>query len=354
MRRLTTVAFVLGLVAVGAVLVGCEGKGKAPATAATRPKLNVAWQVRAGRYPLAAVSGRGSVWVASVAPAGVAHGRLVRLDARTGRVMASIRVGWSPSGLAAGAGSVWVADSIGDGSRSRNRLPGLENAVSRINPRTNRVVATVHIPNVQTVAVGDGMVWATSASANHEAILRVDPSDDRARHTVRIPGAPGPLVWGGGRLWALTWFTSPSQHARISVIDPRSNRIVTAITIPGAGPFSALAYRASALWVSVVSTSSSSRHGRVFRIDTRSDHPIVGRPHLIRSATALALNRGRVWAAGDRSLSLLAARTGIPIAHVTLPADVPPTTQSVAAGARDVVRILAGTRLVAVRLRMAH
>jgi hypothetical protein len=356
-RRLTTVAtYVAVLLALSALWAGCGGKRKAAATATTpqtRRKLNIVWQVGAGRYPVAAVYRSGSVWVASTAPAGARDGRLARLDSRNGSTMASIPVGWSPSGLAEGAGSIWVADSIGDGSRSRNGLPGLQDALSRINPRTNHVVATVHVPDVQSVAAGGGVVWATSASANHEAILRIDPADDRTKPVLRLPGASGPLIWGGGRLWALTWFTSPSQHARVSEIDPRSNRIVTSITIPGAGPFSALAYRANVLWVSALSTSSSSLRGRVFRIDTRSSRRIVMRPRSITSVMALALNGDGAWAAGDRSLSLLAERRGIPIAHLTLPADAPPTTQSVTSGVRT-VWVLAGTRLLDIRLRTAH
>lgn len=358
MQRLAAVVFsAVVLVALGALLSSCGGKRKAAATTTrplTRAKLDVAWQARVASYPVGAVYGSGSVWVASTAPAGVRDGRLIRLDPKNGSVIASIPIGWSPSGLAAGAGSVWVANSIGDGSRSRNGLPGLEDALSRIDTRTNHVVATVHVPDIQAVAFGGGAGWATSASANHEAVLRIDPSNDQAKPILRLPGASGPLVWGDARLWALTWFTSPTQHARVSAIDPKSNRVVASITIPGAGPFSALAYRANVLWVSAVNTSPTSPHGRVFRIDTRSGQRVIGRPSAVASVTALALDHNGSWAAGDRSLSLLAARSGTPLAHLTLPADVPPTTQSVAARARDGVWVVSGTRLVAIRIRAAH
>lgn len=355
LRPLTIAYSALVLFALGTLLSGCGEKRKGAAPATTRSaqtKLEVLWQTRVGRYPVAAAYGRGSVWVASAAPAGVADGRLIRLDAVTGRVTANIPVGWSPSGLAEGAGGAWVADSVGDGSRSGNGLPGLENAVSRVDPRTNHVVATVHIPEVQSVAVGGGVIWATSALPGHETILRIDPSVNRAQPVLRLRGASGPLIWGGGRLWALTWVASPNQHARISMIDPATDRVRASIVIPGAGPLSALAYQNGAVWVSAVNPSSSSLRGRVFRIDTRRTPWLLGHPHLIAAAMSVALSRDGAWAAGDRVLSLLSAKSGVPIAHLKLPADVPPTTQSVTADRRqDVVWVLTGTRLEAVRMR---
>ena len=79
--------------------------------------------VRVEEASISVAAGEGSVWVLSQT-----RGTVSRLDARTGRVVATIRV--RGTWLTVGAGSVWVLD-LGD---------GLVGFVRRIDPRTNRVV----------------------------------------------------------------------------------------------------------------------------------------------------------------------------------------------------------------------
>jgi YVTN family beta-propeller protein len=64
-------------------------------------------------------------------------------------VTKAISVGANPAALAVGNDSVWVANS-GDGS------------VSRIDPRTNAVTATVAVGHrPQGIAIAAGAVWVT-------------------------------------------------------------------------------------------------------------------------------------------------------------------------------------------------
>jgi streptogramin lyase len=59
----------------------------------------------------------------------------------------SIAVGRGPAGVTVGDGSVWVAGAIG-------------HDVTRIDPSSGRVVATIHVgASAQSIAVGDGAVW---------------------------------------------------------------------------------------------------------------------------------------------------------------------------------------------------
>lgn len=61
----------------------------------------------------------------------------------------AIAVGDGPVALAVGAGAVWVANS-GDGT------------VSRIDPRTNHVIATIPVGHrPQGIAIAAGAVWVT-------------------------------------------------------------------------------------------------------------------------------------------------------------------------------------------------
>ncbi|MGI9184816.1 MAG: hypothetical protein ACR2GZ_07615 [Solirubrobacteraceae bacterium] len=72
-----------------------------------------------------------------------------------------------------GEGSVWVTAGRGDGS------------VYRIDPATDRVVATIHVGgSVSGIAVGAGRVWVSRAAQGPGDVIRIDP------HPNRVSGAP--------------------------------------------------------------------------------------------------------------------------------------------------------------------
>jgi hypothetical protein len=297
---------------------------------------HVVWRAAVGGRVQALAAGDGAVWVATGAPPRAAEGRLLRLDPETGLRVASIPVGWWPSSVALGAGSVWVADSIGDGSRLKHHLPGLEGAVTRIDPATNQVLATIRLPGVESLAVAGGAVWATTLSRGAELLSRIDPRSDRVVAKLRIPGVAGPLAVGGGKLWALTWFADPSEHARISEIDPRSDRLVGSVLVRRAGPLSSVVYRRGVLWVGMVNPGAPlALRGRIVRIDARTLRPVRGAV-LVPGATALTVGKAGVWAAGDRWLVSLNSAGGAFVRRFKFDAEVPSTAQSIAAGTRTV------------------
>ena len=76
---------------------------------------------------------------------------VLHLDAHTGKVLAVVKVGTTPQdGVIAPDGSVWVPN-LGDGT------------VSRIDPKTNRVTATVRVgPKPFVLGVGAGSIWSPS------------------------------------------------------------------------------------------------------------------------------------------------------------------------------------------------
>jgi DNA-binding SARP family transcriptional activator/DNA-binding beta-propeller fold protein YncE len=80
-----------------------------------------------GCGPLGIDTGFGSVWVVCYWDR-----RLVRIDARTRRIVARVPIGSGPLGVAAGAGGVWVTNRD---SRT----------VSRVDPRSNTVAATIRM-----------------------------------------------------------------------------------------------------------------------------------------------------------------------------------------------------------------
>ena len=72
------------------------------------------------------------------------------MDRETGVTVAKIPVGLGASGVAADDEGVWVAN-------------GGETTVMRIDPATNKVVATIELGvRPDKIAVGEGAVWVTA------------------------------------------------------------------------------------------------------------------------------------------------------------------------------------------------
>lgn len=99
-----------------------------------------------GCGPLGIAAGFGAVWV-------VCYWKheLVRIDARTRKIVAHTPLGAGPLGVSAGAGAVWVTNRD---SRS----------ISRIDPRSNTVVATIRLPaplSPMGIDARNGNVWAS-------------------------------------------------------------------------------------------------------------------------------------------------------------------------------------------------
>jgi len=102
----------------------------------------------------------------------------------------------SPVDLAVGADAIWVAG-------------GIDGTVSRIDPESNDVVATLDLrardPFVATtvngVAAGTGGVWA--ALAGHE-IVRIDPARNRVVRTVDVGAAALAVASAQGTVWTIT------------------------------------------------------------------------------------------------------------------------------------------------------
>jgi YVTN family beta-propeller protein len=95
--------------------------------------------------PRSAVVAGGAVWITDAL-----HDTVVPLDVRSNRVLPAIRVGRGAGGVTAGGGAVWVANAI-DGT------------VSRVDPRTRRVTATIDVGgSASEIDAGPGGVWVTS------------------------------------------------------------------------------------------------------------------------------------------------------------------------------------------------
>lgn len=124
----------------------------------------------------------GVVWIT-----GTSSNQLTAVDAASDKVIASVTVGPKPRFLAAGAGSIWTLNQ-GDGT------------VTRVNANTRRVIATIKagIPGPGgEICFGAGAVWATVFDV---PLTRIDPKTNKVvRQWV---GRGGDSVrFGHGSIW---------------------------------------------------------------------------------------------------------------------------------------------------------
>ena len=214
----------------------------------------------------------GSVWATH--PGGV-----LRLDAATGRQTAEVDVAGvdERSSLAVGDGDIWVT--------AADRLV-------RIDAGTGQVVDRRSLDGVLLgVAFGEDSVWATRASEAPPppVLMRVDPATGEAVGTFDIGPGPGPVLTGGGFVWA----ANTSAPTELTRIEPGTGSI-TSIAI-GSAP--ALTFGAGSLWAAI--------DDEVLRVDP-VDLRIVGRIEVPR-AHAIAFADGAVWVlsgTGSKSQSL--------------------------------------------------
>jgi YVTN family beta-propeller protein len=217
--------------------------------------------------------GFGAVWVANAD-----EDTVTRIDPTTRRVVATIHVGNGPLGIAVGEGdpNVWVV--------TKDSLWGID-------PVTNSVIATVHLDSLPSaIAVGHGSIWVTYhiIPASGEGLYRIDPSTRTVTEKidvtpslisavdVAIGEAPG-VVWvldpivGGG---------NPGHLLRVGTL--REHIDSTVLTSP-----IALAVEASAVWVLEAS-------GAVSRVDPDS-LKVVARIGTSSGASSIAVGEGGVW-----------------------------------------------------------
>ena len=142
--------------------------------------------IAVGRQPTGMAVGRGALWVMN-------QGSGTRLaDRPRRRPGGGDRAGGATSAdaIAVGRDAVWV----GGWSRDQGDV------VRRIDPRTNRVMATVPVASEPTgLAVTDDAVWATSLVGG--TVTRIDPRTNRVVATIETGGRPVHVAADDRSVW---------------------------------------------------------------------------------------------------------------------------------------------------------
>jgi YVTN family beta-propeller protein len=192
--------------------------------------------------------------------------------------------------VAVGRGAVWVANS-GEGT------------VSRIDPASNRVVATVRI------APPDAML-ALGCSYGTSAAIHQTP---HGSFTIRACDLPRAVAVAPGAVWA-----AKNDDESIVRIDPATNRIVARVSIHANAWY--IAATATAVWI------SDWNHDLVVHVDPVRNEVVASIPDLPHGPSGIAIAGDSVWVANSRAdvITRIDARSGriaatVPVSHTPLP-----------------------------------
>jgi photosystem II stability/assembly factor-like uncharacterized protein len=148
-------------------------------------------------------AGYGSVWVSMAGPGCASC--VLRIDPRTGRVLARVRSGDLFGSMAAGDGALWVSDGV---------------SVARIDPRTDRVLAVISLApqpaagGSAEIATAPGVVWTTVSTGTTARVVRIDPATNRLiAGSLSVRPQPDSLAASGQTVWIV------SAHAALTRID---------------------------------------------------------------------------------------------------------------------------------------
>jgi DNA-binding beta-propeller fold protein YncE len=316
------VPFVLA-VALGGLGVGCSG-GEPESTSRISARIDVPG------HPFRIAAGRDFVWVLTRGLAGACTPprrpcTVVRIDPRNNRVVGRpISLPHDAWDLAVGAGSVWVTQFDG--------------RILRIDARTGRIdrISAHPLYFGSVVAYGGGYVWTGNDDERNKVgtIARIDPADNRIVGAPLVPARPSSpqsISFSGGALWVADhagWLVKidpatftvvarqrihfgphgvvATRHAayvadahgnRLLEADPRTAKIRRVAKLSPGSIFPV--FGARSLWSSSAaqwSGATGRRDDRVLRIDPASLE-VAEVVHVGGNVPSVAFAFGSVWAA---------------------------------------------------------
>ncbi|HSO95204.1 MAG TPA: hypothetical protein VLV81_04115 [Acidimicrobiia bacterium] len=163
--------------------------------------------IHVGGIPDRVVVGAGAVWVGD-------GGRVSHIDPGTGRIR---RVRGAATPIAVGAGALWA--------RAHDRA----NALLRIEPTTNRVVATIDLGvEPGAIAVTGTDVWVANPAGT---VVRIDASTNSVRTAIWVGSVTFGIAADPATLW-VSGRTFDDRQAVIWRIDPNTNAVAATIATP--------------------------------------------------------------------------------------------------------------------------
>jgi streptogramin lyase len=200
-----------------------------------------------GAGPIGVTVVDGFVWVAN--HNGEPTTSVSKIDPATMHVVDVI-----PVGAGSDAGPVWILASAGSIWTNVN---GSANVVVRIDPRTDRILASIPAPSACTqLAADDTAVWGASGDDESctPSVGRIDPLTNDVTATIDDGGAADAVALYDGSLW----YGTTATHKLLRV-DTRTNKVISQLDLPG--PAFGMTGGAGAIWV------TDRDDGILFKID---------------------------------------------------------------------------------------
>lgn len=175
------------------------------------------------------VSAFRSLWVPGCGKKG-----LQRVDARSGKVSATVQTGLAGEGVivAASEDSVWV-------------LADARTNLVRIDPEGNQVVSELRLPvGCSAVLSAESAVWI--ACPQQGKVLRLDPKTEVITNRIETAAGPVALASGAGSIWVLC-----KNEGKISRIDPKTNKVSATVETGVPNAEGSLEFGEGSVWASV-------------------------------------------------------------------------------------------------------
>jgi virginiamycin B lyase len=195
-----------------------------------------------------------------------------RLDPKTNTVAATVQVGSRPcSGLAAGFGSLWVPNCG-------------NNTMSRVDLKTYTVTATIQTTVAHSeggIATGAGSVWLMTDAKG--TLSRFDPATNAVVAEIYVASGSYGLAFGEDAVWVTS-----TEHSSVARVDPHTNLVAETIPVGKSPRF--IAVGGGAVW------TLNQGDGSVSRIDPKTNKVVatieVGVPG---PGGEIAYGEGSVW-----------------------------------------------------------
>jgi streptogramin lyase len=240
--------------------------------------------------------GFGSAWIAG-------GGDLLKIDPRTNRITATIS-GTGAWPIARPDG-IWTLES---------------SALDRIDPTHNKIVARIPLPSTGAMAYGFGSFWITSSDGT---VIRVAPTAHKVVATIQIQSTPNwspQIATGAGAVWVAS-----ADSNEIVKINPHTNRIASKTPIPHSDSLLTVAVGYGSVWAH--QNAGANGRGVLYRINPTSgamlsrliaSKPVGGQ----YGGTDIALGAGSLWVANGNGTVSKITRDGTRILRsILMPLD---------------------------------
>ena len=201
-----------------------------------------------------------------------------RIDPKTNRIVESIPVGILPYDIAIDGDTLWITDFDG----------GL---VVRVDTGKNRVVSKLDDFNEPTgIVVGAGSVWVI----DHELdlVVRIDPQTNKVVKEIPVGYGPENIVFGEGSVW-----TANASSFSVSRVDPKTNKEVARIQAELGTSMYGVAVGGGSVWAAgQPSGCENSKKSILLRIDPKTNK-VVGRTNIACAFGVAAIDEA-LWVHG--------------------------------------------------------